>query len=238
MKKFIIKQLYKRLLNKIYNPFVDTNIKPLTFELKKQDKCLVISPHPDDESIGCGGIIKLYPSQFDVLCLTHGAKEDVRYSELHQAMEYAGINSLKMLNLKDKDVISGGKEFNKIDILNYDYIFAPYIFDQHKDHKAVSLLLNEKLKAGGYKQKLHIVFYEVWSAIAMPNYCVDITSVINDKKTMINFHKSQTASKNYAEKIAALNSYRGLLRNIEAAECFSVMSAADFQKLAGFITGV
>ena len=30
-------------------------------ELNPDDKCLVIAPHADDESIGCGGLLLKYP---------------------------------------------------------------------------------------------------------------------------------------------------------------------------------
>ena len=231
MKKTILKVIYRLLLDKIYNPFVDTNLKPQVLNIKNEEKCLVIAPHPDDESIGCGGIMKIYPKNFDVISLTHGTQNDIRYSEMKNAMDFAGIHNLKMLDLTDKKVIEGQEKFNKIDISNYDYIFIPYIFDQHKDHKAVSVLLREKLKDKKYKKGLKIAYYEVWSTINMPQYYVDISKVVEDKKKMINFHKSQTAAKNYADKIIGLNTYRGLLRNLEAVESFSIMEVEDFIKI-------
>ena len=235
MKKFFAQLIYKQLLNRIYNPFLGMNIKPLPLELKETDKCLVIAPHPDDESIGCGGIMKLFPKNFDVISLTHGDENDVRYSEMHNAMNSAGINSLKMLNLKDKHIIDGQEDFKQIDISSYDYIFIPYIFDQHKDHKAVSVLLFNKLKNKKYKENLKIAFYEVWSTINMPSHYIDISSVIEDKKQMINYHKSQIATKNYADKIIGLNSYRGLLKSLDAVESFSIMNISDFSRVVSKI---
>ena len=235
MKKFFAQIIYKQLLNRIYNPYLGMNVKPLAFEIKEADRCLVIAPHPDDESIGCGGIMKLHPKNFDVISLTHGDKDDIRYTEMHNAMNFAGINDLKMLDLKDKHIINGQEDFNQIDISSYDYIFIPYIFDQHKDHKAVSYLLNEKLKNGNYKNNLKIAYYEVWSTINMPQYFVDISQVIEDKIKMINFHQSQIAEKEYAAKIIGLNSYRGLLRNLKAVEAFSIMDVKDFKKIVSKI---
>ena len=228
MKKFFAQIIYKKLLNRIYNPYLGMNVKPLALEIKDTDRCLVIAPHPDDESIGCGGIMKLHPKNFDVISLTHGDKDDVRYTEMQNAMGFAEINDLKMLTLKDKHIIESQQEFNKIDISAYDYIFAPYIFDQHKDHKAVSILLLNKLKDKKHKDNLKIAYYEVWSTINMPSHYFDISTVIEDKKQMINYHKSQIATKNYADKIIGLNSYRGLLKSIDAVESFSIMNVPDF----------
>lgn len=229
MKTFFIKNLYKLLLNKIYNPFVSTNIKPLPLEIYEDTKCLVIAPHPDDESIGCGGIMKLYPKHFDVISLTHG--DDTRAEEMKEAMDFAGINNLKMYNLKDKHIIDGQEEFNKIDISDYDIIFIPYIFDQHKDHKAVSILLDKHLNTAKHKSNLQIAYYEVWSTINMPQYYMNISSVTEDKKKMINFHKSQILTKDYANKIIGLNSYRGLLKSLDAVEAFSLMDVKSFHNI-------
>ena len=84
-KKFFVLNIHRFLLNKIFKPFVNMNIKPLPFELIRGSKCLLIAPHPDDESIGCGGIMNLYPSCFDIVCLTHG-NNSVRHEEFEKAM--------------------------------------------------------------------------------------------------------------------------------------------------------
>jgi len=230
MKKLFMKAVYRHLLPMIYNPLWTVNLKPMELTLTPEDKCLVIAPHPDDESIGCGGIMKLYPKNFDVISLTHGGENDIRVEEMKNAMDFAGINDLKMLNLQDKHVISGQDKFNTIDFSQYNYIFIPYIFDQHKDHKAVSLLLANNLQKRPHRSNLKIAFYEVWSTINLPQYFVDISAVMEDKKKMINFHKSQIATKDYAEKILGLNSYRGLLRGLDAVEAFSIMDVKDFIK--------
>lgn len=232
MKKSFMQILYKFLLNKIFNPFLDMNIKPLPLKLKETDKCLVLAPHPDDESIGCGGIMALNNEKFKVICLTHG-DDPIRKLELKNAMEFLDVE-FEILNLKDKHILECEKAFEKFDIEGFNYIFIPYIFDQHKDHKAISVLLNKKLK--NYDRNLKIVFYEVWSSMNMPNYFVDITEVLEKKKTAINFHKSQVSEKDYTDKIAGLNKYRGMLANIGAAEVFTVLSADEFKKIIDELT--
>ena len=42
--------------------------------IKPNDKCLVLAPHADDESIGCGGLLLKYPNNFEVVVLTDGRK--------------------------------------------------------------------------------------------------------------------------------------------------------------------
>ena len=229
MNKWFLKKIYGRILDRIFNPFFGINLKPIPLELKDEDKCLVIAPHPDDESIGCGGILNLYPKNFDVICLT--SPSDERIEEFKAAMEFAGIKNFKMLNLKDKHISEGFEEFKAIDISGYDHIFIPYVFDQHKDHKAVSLLLEKHLRTAKHKGDLKIVFYEVWSAISLPQYYLNISSVAKKKEEMINFHKSQIATKDYAQKILGLNSYRGLLKSLDYVESFMILNTKQFSQI-------
>ena len=229
MKKWFLKKIYSRLINRIFNPFFGINLKPMPFELKETEKCLVIAPHPDDESIGCGGILNLYKENFDVICLTTPTEQ--RKEEFKSAMEYAGIKNFQMLTLEDKHITDGFEKFKAINISNYDYIFIPYVFDQHKDHKAVSLLLEKHLKTAKHKENLKIVYYEVWSAMSLPQYFVNISSVAQKKAEMINLHKSQVISKDYAQKILGLNSYRGLLKSLDYVESFSIFSVKEFSKI-------
>ena len=228
VKKFFVLNFHRFLINKIFKPFININLKPLPFEIIKGTKCLVIAPHPDDESIGCGGIMNLYPKCFDILCLTHGSNP-VRHEEFEKAMKILSPNNYGMMNLLDKDVISGYDEFKNIPIGEYDYIFVPYIYDQHRDHKAVSILLNKLLqdKIQKPKKSLKIVFYEVWSTINTPNYYTDISSVITKKILCISQHKSQDGA-NFAKRITGLNAYRGMLKSNEYSEAFLIMNYKDF----------
>jgi len=231
IKKFLVLNTHRFLFEKIFKPFINLNIKPLALELKKTDRCLVIAPHPDDECIGCGGIMSLNPKLFCVICLTHG-DNSVRSEEFKKAMKLISPNNFGMLSLKDKDVVSGYNEFKIIPISEYDYIFVPYIYDQHRDHKAVSILLNRLLveKPDMPKKSLKIVFYEVWSTINTPNYFVDISSVFHKKSLCLAQHRSQNGE-NFAKRIGGLNNYRGMLKDVDYAETFLSMEYKDFSSI-------
>ena len=64
---------------------------------------LVIAPHPDDESIGVGGLIMSYPRQCTVIVMTDGGAaipsvnpktmKHIRKREFEEAMNYAGIET-------------------------------------------------------------------------------------------------------------------------------------------------
>lgn len=220
------------------------NLKPSELVLSENTRCLCLVPHADDESIGMGGLLSLYPKLFDVVLLTDGRKgiqdvptEDaikIREDEFKCALEAAGgVNSYKFLRAEDKKLLDNFDLFKTIDISSYDYIFVPNIIDQHPDHKAVSLLLKRLMQSGAkVKSDLRICFYEVWSTLGLVNAFVDISDVIETKKTMINCYKSQIAQKDYEYHALGLNQYRGMLKDKKYVEAFCVLSAEDFLKIS------
>lgn len=219
------------------------NLKPTELVLNENTKCLCLVPHADDESIGMGGLLSIYPKLFDVILLTDGRKgiKDVstdeaikiREEEFKCALAAAGGgNEYKFLHAEDKKLLDSFDLFKTIDISVYDYIFVPNIIDQHPDHKAVSLLLKRLLESGvNVKSDLKICFYEVWSTLGLVNAFVDISDVIEKKKAMINCYKSQTAQKDYEYHALGLNQYRGMLKDKKYVEAFCVIEVNDFIKI-------
>src|SRR5574344_2457176 len=199
------KLLFKHFVFKYSKILAKVNLKPTEFVLKENDKCLCLVPHADDEAIGMGGILSKYGKNFDVILLTDGRKgikglstEEViktRELEFSKSMQIAKISNYKYLKALDKHLAESFALFKAIDISKYDYIFLPNIIDQHPDHKAVSLLLNELLKTTKTKSDLKICFYEVWSPLGFVNYYENISDVIENKKNMINCYTSQTEQK-------------------------------------------
>ena len=49
-------------------------MQPVKLSIKENDKILVIAPHPDDECIGVGGVLSLYPELCTVILLTNGSR--------------------------------------------------------------------------------------------------------------------------------------------------------------------
>ena len=231
--------LYKNITARYYHILFGTNISVQELDLSGK-KCLCIAPHPDDESIGMGGTLAKYNENIDVICMTDGSragstlsKEELikkRADEFNNAMKIGKIKTHKMLNMPDKQLILNAYD-NQTDISEYDYIFIPDILDQHRDHKSVSAYLNLLLKKKNHKKDLKIAFYEVWQALALPNYFVDITDVKDIKRDMINAHESQVEDYDYTNKILALNFYRGLPQKREYAEGFMVMDIKLFRKI-------
>lgn len=221
------------------------NLKPSELVLKEGQKCLCLAPHADDESIGMGGLLSLYPKLFDVILLTDGRKgiKDVsvdeairiREDEFKNALAAAGgVNDYKFLRAEDKKLLNSFDLFKTIDISKYDYIFVPNIIDQHPDHKAVSLLLKRLLDEGAnIKPNLQICFYEVWSTLGLVNAFVDISNVVDFKKNMIKCYKSQISQKDYEYYALGLNQYRGMLKDKKYVEAFCIEDVNSFKKICG-----
>ncbi len=233
--------LFKKNLFDFSKLSASVNLKPKEFSIKENERALCLAPHADDESIGMGGVLSLYPQNFDVILLTDGRKgvkslpaEEVtqkRNEEFSHAMKVAKIQNYSYLNCIDKELLFSEEKFREIDISYYDFIFIPNIIDQHPDHKAVSVNLKKILQIKKYKKNLKICFYEVWSALALVNGFVDITSVIDAKKEMIASYPSQTSQKNYEYHALGLNQYRGMLKDKEYVEAFCILTPEEFIKI-------
>lgn len=179
-------------------------------------RILVLAPHPDDESIGCGGLLLKYPGQCDVIVLTDGRhgglsgmNEDetvtLRKSEFEKAMVYAGVRKWFFLGVKDGKLSENFAKFAGLDLSGYDAIFCPAPEENHEDHACVyEFLLRLKTQA-------KIFGYEVWSAIANPSHYIDISDVVDEKKRLIAFYESQVAQVDYMSKTIGLNCFRGML---------------------------
>lgn len=198
----------------------------MLLKIQENVKILVVSPHPDDESIGCGGLLAKYPKQCDVLLITDGngqvsAGESVaetREAEFITAMEYAGVNKYTCLRIPEGDIPSHRKVIAQYDFGLYDYIFVPNRHEIHKDHIAVYKTV--KSIARKKAPKAILFEYEVWTTIRNPNVFLDISDVHEKKEHMIEIHKSQINDLDYVGMIMGLNAYRGRSRHFDYVESF------------------
>jgi LmbE family N-acetylglucosaminyl deacetylase len=241
LKKIYQKIVYANRFLRLARIFHFEKICPERLELNNSYKCLLLAPHPDDETMGCGGLLLKHPDIFDVFCLTDGryggynqSNDEIaatRKLEFEKAMDKIDLSNYRMLGIEDRKLINNYPAFEDIDVKEYDYIFIPNYFDQHKDHKAVTILLQKLLKNKSYKKDLKIAFYEVWSPITIPNFYLDISDIIEKKESLIDIYQSQTKHVDFKTGIKSLNSYRGMQFNCKYAEVFSIIDLSTFMKL-------
>lgn len=240
---FIARRLFFRFLASVPVIPITENVLPKPINIEINARLLILAPHPDDESIGCGGVLAQYPSQCEVVCLTDGSRGDpaipvqqlieMRESELAAAMALAGVRNFRYLGIPDRSLMQAYQRFSGLSIASADMIFIPNFLDQHPDHKAVTWLLQRLLREKKYKPSLQIAFYEVWATLPVWNRYVDLNDPLRDKKkTMIDSFVSQVKHIDYAYRIDSLNIYRGIAVEKSAVEAYLVLSVDDFLKIA------
>lgn len=146
---------------------------------------VVVSPHPDDESLGTGGLIAAACSQaqhVDVVLVTDGAGSHpnsraypadrlarLRKAEIEQAGGALGLpaDRLTCLDLPDAHVPTSGPSFDAavarlagvVDVVGAETVFVTWQHDPHCDHDA-SARMALTLRRG--KPGLKLWSYPIW----------------------------------------------------------------------------
>ena len=186
---------------------------------------LVISPHPDDESIGCGGTLRKHVEANDrvrVVFLTsgekggHGRKEEetsrVREEEARAAARILGIQDLEFFRLPDANVRASRSAILRLreSLVNWkpEVIYVPHAAETHADHRAAVRLLKRALDGPKLKWP-KILMYEIWIPLQQMDEIVDITPYIRAKCSAIRAHRSQCRHVDFVAAARGLNRYRG-----------------------------
>lgn len=220
---------------------------PKNFSMENMKHCLMVAPHPDDESLGGGGLLLKYADKFDCICMASsgvktefiGAEEraERRLKEFDEVMKAYGIRShwiFKTFGVPPMidQIKSYFEQYCQVlDTLKYDCIFLPHPQDSHEEHLYITNKLFKRiLKRKGYQPNLKIVFYEVWRPIAKPTYFEDITAFVEKKKEILNLYVSQQSSVSVLPHIIGLNMYRGAFNHSKYAEAFRVCDVSRYLK--------
>ncbi len=202
--------------------------------IKADDRILVVAPHADDETIGCGGLIIKYASQTDVLLLSDGRlgfnKNDpsaspeqtrlFRIQEFKTVMEALGVRKYTMLDLPNSEVYRNYSTVKQYDLREYDYVFVTSRFEKNQDHRHANIFIRKMLKAQHAKAKL--IEYEVWVPIPDPTLILDVSNVIERKKQMLSMYTSQLKCFDYVQFAYGLSLYRGGRFHSKNVEAFFV----------------
>ena len=221
-----MKKLKRFFLNKWNGYNLPKLIKIKPWKIEPHDTICVLAPHADDEAIGCGGLLAKYGKQCDVVLLTDGAFnasnsniQKVREQEFSDVMKFFEVNNYTFMRAQDTRLIEAYDLFKKIDFSSYSYVVMPHPLDSHKDHVVPQAffkrLKNEK------KIKAKAVYYEVWGAMSSPTNYIDISDVSDKKRQSIDMYVSQR-NINYADRILALNHYRGIHHSVDYEEVFII----------------
>lgn len=192
---------------------------------------LVLAPHPDDETFGCGGTIRLLTqggASVDVLYLTQGelgfeAPEvatldgkrhlaEVRAREAQEACRILGVRQAVFLDGADGNLAGrpdlSDKVYDQLARERYQRVFCPGPQERHPDHLATFRILQNALRR--YEAGIHIWLYEVWTPLLQPNTLVPIDGTMEFKIAAIRAHRSQLACLDYLSAFRGLAAYRSL----------------------------
>lgn len=215
---------------------------------------LVLSPHPDDEAIGCGGLLlHLIESgnRVVVLQLTDGSICDslldkpvpyrhlVRIQEARQSAQTMGAECL-CWGAADGNLQCSPEWIEKLHALLSDlrpnWIFAPFVNDPHPDHRACSDLLRAVLQRGFPGQEdLTIFSYEV-SSFLPANVYFRIDRLIRRKEQWLLSYQNGLKSVDYVDFCLWRHAYASRIYTNQPGyiECFLVLRPEEYLSAEAF----
>ncbi|TRY30950.1 PIG-L deacetylase family protein [Aliiglaciecola sp. M165] len=215
-------------------------------------KVLVIAPHPDDETLGCGGTL-----------LKHRANEDELHwlivTDMSASSDYSQYDKLK----RQEVIENVTHEYNFLSRMQLSYspasldeipkrelvgkiseaiqrvcpeiLYIPYRNDVHSDHEVVfdaSVAATKQFRMPSIQE---ILAYETLSEtdfclkpgnVFSPNYYVNIDGFLEKKKTILSLYQSELGEFPFPrslEAVDALAKVRGVQANVIASEAFMLL---------------
>ncbi len=218
---------------------------------------IVISAHPDDETLGVGGTILKHVANGDNvywLIVTNVfenqgfSKERVesRQLEISKVEKMFGFKETFNLNyptmaLSSSSLIKMVPEISSIfSEVQPEIIYTLNRSDAHSDHRVIFDAVMACTKSFRYPFIKQILMYECISetefapALAekafLPNYFVDITDYIDKKNEIMKVFESEIAEHPFPrsiENIKALAHFRGASVGVKYAEAFQLLKYID-----------
>jgi N-acetylglucosamine malate deacetylase 1 len=194
-------------------------------------RVLVLSPHPDDESLGCGGTLSKHVTEGDsvwVIFLTSGEQgrrgrpmhetARIREQEARAAAAILGLAGVEFWREPDGSLRASRQVVerlrSKLHAWHPDLIYVSYDLDLHADHRAAARMLRRALSAPICREENPtVLMFEVWTPLQRIDHVVDISSQMETKLAAIRAHASQCAIMRFDEAFLALARYRGEMHN-------------------------
>jgi len=223
-------------------------VRPLSITAPFGNAALVLAPHQDDETIGCGGALAMHVRQGGAahivlvhdgaddhadLGLSRAALRDLRNAE---SMRAAALVGIQPVFLDHPDLVAAretaARQLREIILAQrIDVVFTPWLLDAHMDHLHTNRILAEAL--ADIPWKVRILCYEVWG-LCLPNVVVVIDDVIELKRQMLDCFAFAKTALDYTNSTIGLNMYRTRLVSAGEAryvEAFTELPADEFIRL-------
>ena len=213
---------------------------------------LVLATHPDDEVLGCGGVIARHTSRgdrVDVLVVTRGApdlyaEDQVKAlrKELETAHAILGVNAAHFLDFPAPklDLVPAHELADAIGeqcrALQPATVYIPHRGDLHSDHRKVFAAALVAVRPIGRPSVRKVLSYETlseteWAAPVaedafLPSVFVDISAFLEKKAQATAAYRSQVKEFPHPrslQAVEALARLRGSTAGVPAAEAFQLI---------------
>lgn len=213
-------------------------------------KIIAIAPHPDDETLGCGGTLLKHRYASDEIYLVIVTTAGPEYSPEHIRTKYGELSKVNRI-YKFKEIFDLKFRVTHIDAIEIskiigalmrvfrqvgpDIIYLPFPNDIHTDHKVAADAVLSCMKWFRLPTLKKIMAYETISEtefnirpgpVFTPNIFVNIESYIDKKVDAMKCYKTEIARSPFPrseENIRALATFRGSTSGFGAAEAFMLL---------------
>lgn len=212
---------------------------------------LIVSPHPDDETLGAGGTICRYINEghkvfwLNITTMRNSGlftEEVIQYREkqIRDIDKFYGFEKKYQLDfpttkLEEINTSKAIEEISKIiNEVKPEVIILPDYNDAHSDHKYVFDWCYACTKTFRYPYVKQVMTMEILSETDfgrpenpyLPNYYVDITDYMENKLEAIKIYDTELGEPPFPrslKNIEALASLRGATAGVMYAEAFKVL---------------
>jgi N-acetylglucosamine malate deacetylase 1 len=220
-------------------------------------KVIIISPHPDDETLGCGGSILKHVKNGDTVVWVivtsvfteHGftiERVESRRNEIDKVNSMFGFSKVYSLGFPTTKLSEIGEKkiIDAIDIIfkneKPEIVYLPNRTDAHSDHKMVfdaAMACSKSFRTPSLKR---ILMYECLSEtefapalpenVFMPNFFIDVSVYFDKKLEIMRIYSSELGNHPFPrseQNITALAVYRGSQAGVKYAEAFQLLKFID-----------
>lgn len=216
-------------------------------------RLLVVSPHPDDETLGCGGtLLRLVSEGAEAhwLNVTDMSVEfgyeleriKTRNSEIAKVRDALGFSGMTNLGMKPAgldeypigDIVAGISR--AIKSFEPDTLFLPFYGDPHSDHRKVFDAAFACTKPFRFPFIKNVIMMEIVSetdhapalpeTAFLPNMFFDISGYLDRKVEILNIYESEVGNHPFprsVDNVRALALHRGAQSGCEHAEAFMLL---------------
>lgn len=205
---------------------------------------LVVAPHPDDETLGCGGTLLRHLAAGDavhwlVLAALPEAEDPAIFAEVASAYGFAGVHRLELPDAR-LDTVPLADLIARIGAVVQrvapTVVYLPYRGDAHTDHRVAFDAAAACTKSFRYPSVRRVLAYETPSETDFgldpdsrgfrPNVFLDITAQLERKLEIVRLYARELGAHPFPRNETALRALavlHGTVAGCPAAEAFMLL---------------